>query len=115
MRCLLRDVGVLRGVPGIHRVDGVRGHAYHRLAFGKGLRQLDLHRVDARDVMHDHANVRPSLGMRDLPFRVREAACESDQGASALFETVGEGVGELRWEYALRCRSKLKCSSWVEI
>src|SRR5436190_7479168 len=40
-----RDGSILRGVPGIHRVDVVHGHAGYRLPFGNGLGQLDLDRV----------------------------------------------------------------------
>ena len=67
----------------------------HRLAFGKRLRQLDLDRVDARDVMHDHAECPPVFGHAGVPFLVGQADRESDQGASALLETIGERLGEL--------------------
>ena len=58
-RRLFRDGVVLPGVPGVHLVDVIHGHAGHRLAAGQRLRQLDLQRVDAGDVMDDDADRAP--------------------------------------------------------
>ena len=84
---------VLLGVPGVHLVDVVHGHARHRLAAGQRLRQLDLQRVDAGDVMHDDADLAPVPGDAGLPLRVGEGAREGGQRAGPLLEAIGKGVG----------------------
>ncbi len=89
------DAGVFCRMPGVHLVDVVGRHACNGLALGERLGQLDLYRVDTRDVMHDHADCPPILRHAGLPLRVRETARERDQRAGALLEPVGEGGGTL--------------------
>ena len=66
-----------------------------RLAAGQHLRQLDLQRIHARDVMHDHADLAPVLRERGLPLGVGERARDGGERAGALLETIGEGVRAL--------------------
>jgi hypothetical protein len=60
---------VLHRVSSIHRVDHVRGHAVHCFPCRNRLSQLDLNRIDARDVMYHYTN---------LPAVSRDAALPLD-------------------------------------
>jgi len=67
---------VLVRVPGIHVVNLVPRHARDRMTAGERLRQLDLERVDAGDVMHDHADLAAVLRQTGVPLRVRKGVRE---------------------------------------
>ena len=56
---------------------------------------MNLHRIDAGDVVHDHANLPTVPGETRLPLRVGEAAGERCQCLRALFEALGEQVRTL--------------------
>ena len=92
-RSVFRDARVLRGVLRVHGVDVVHGHARDRLAVGDRLRQLNFDRVNAGDVMHDDADRAAVMRRPGSPLVVREAGGEGDEGTSALFEAIGQGVG----------------------
>ena len=80
-------------------LDVVHRHARDRLATGQCLCQLNLDRVDARDVMHDDADLTAVLGNAGLPLRVGEGARErrqcvgarSSRSASAWARRLTEG------------------------
>ena len=91
-RRLFRHGVVLLGVPGIHLVDDIPRHARDRIPAGENLRQLDLDRVHARDVVHGDADLASVLGHAGLPLFVREAAGERRQRARPLLEAIGQGV-----------------------
>ena len=80
---------------GIHLVDVIPRHARHRLAGGKRLRQLDLHRIHAGDVMHDDADLAAVLGERVCHSASVRALANAAERAGALFEAIGKGVGAL--------------------
>ena len=59
-RLLLRAAGVLARVVRVQLVHRIPGHAFHRLAGGELLREVDLDRVHRPDVMHQTPTVRLS-------------------------------------------------------
>jgi hypothetical protein len=86
---------VLFGVPGIHLVDLIHGHARHRPSSGNRLRQLDLERIHACDVMHGDADLASVFRHTCLPLGVRKGARESGQGGGPLLESIGKGISML--------------------
>jgi hypothetical protein len=94
-RLILRDRRVLRGMICVHSVDDLRRHALDRLTTGERLGQLDLERVNAGDVMDDHADLTPIPGNGCLPLALRESVRKRRQCASSLFEAIRQGVRPL--------------------
>ena len=63
-RGFLRNAVILFRVVAVHRVDGVPGHAGDWLAGSQQLREVDLDRVHAGNVITTTPIFRPSLGRR---------------------------------------------------
>ena len=93
--CVPGHACVFQGVPGIHLMDVVHGHARHWCAGGNGLRQLNLHRVNAGDVVNDDADGAAVMGQGGLPLGVGEGAGKGGERVCALLETIGQGMGVL--------------------
>ena len=94
-RCRLRDGVVLHGVPCVHLVDSAPGHARHRLSCGDRLRDLNLQRVHAGDVVHDDADLASVPGHACLPLGIGEATGKRCERGGALLKAFGEGVGSI--------------------
>jgi hypothetical protein len=73
-RGLFADGAKLFGMPGIHVVDGIHRDAGDGLAFGQLLRQLNLQRVDAGDVMNDDSDGAAIPWQRGAPLRIGKRA-----------------------------------------
>ena len=76
-------------------MDVIHRHAGDRLAAGERLRQLDLERVDARDVMYDDADLAAIPENASVPLRVGEGIGERRQCGGSLFETIGKRVAHV--------------------
>jgi len=94
-RSPLRDSGVLLGVTGVHVVDHLVRDAGYRLTGRDRLRQLDLDRIDARDMVHDDADSAPVVWDWRIPLGFGEIVRQGSKGASALFETIGKRVSTM--------------------
>jgi len=79
-------------VTGVHGVHVVPGDAGDRLALGQRLGQLDLDRVDAGDVVDDHADLAAVVGHRSGPLRVGEGGRVGEERRGAGFQAFGEGL-----------------------
>jgi hypothetical protein len=69
-----------------------------------GQRELNLERVHAGDVMHDHTDRASVVWNASLPLGVRERGREGSEGRNSLFETIGQRVGELAADTRTRVR-----------
>jgi hypothetical protein len=78
---------------GIHRVDVVHRDAADRLAGRKRLGQLNLDRVNARNVIDDDPDGPAIPWDARLPLRLGETASELREGPRSLFEPLRQGVG----------------------
>ena len=76
-RRLFRHRVIVPGVRGIDLVHLFRRDAHNRLASGEYLRQLNLQRIHAGDVMDDDSNLAAVSGKTCLPLRVSGHACKS--------------------------------------
>ena len=84
---------MLAGVLRVDRVHVIPGDVIDHAAGGKLLRQPDLERVHAGDVMDHDADLAGVVRHRRLPLGIAEAFREGDQRGGSLFEHHGEGFG----------------------
>ena len=89
-RGFLGDAVILFRVVAVHRVDGVPSHAADGLAGGQHLREVDLDRVDAGNVMHHDADLASVVGNARLPFRLGKRGRKCGECGCACFEPGGE-------------------------
>jgi hypothetical protein len=74
-------------------MDVVHRHAADRLACRKRLGQLNLDRVNARNVIHDDPDGPAIPWEARLPLRRGETASELRKGPRTLFQALRQGVG----------------------
>ena len=91
-----RRAGVLIGVARVHGVDACPGDAGDRLSGGEHAGELDLHRVDAGDVVHDHPDAASVAGQPGRPLLVGQGRGVPGERGGTLFESRGQRLGARR-------------------
>jgi hypothetical protein len=70
----------------VYLVDNIPRHTGDRLTGGEGLRQLDLNRIPAGDVMYNHADSASVTRKACLPLSLGKCRRKCGEGCGACFE-----------------------------
>ena len=98
--------------PAIDGVHGVPSDAGDRLAGSHQLRQVQLNRVDAGDVMHYDADLSSVMGNARLPLGLGKGGRECGQCRCSSFETGSERFGSMiHFLHLLRAETKTLCKN----